>query len=201
MDPKVCVNPGRSDQDIIDHLGAGVVAWLPTKVRDLLRDYFVIKRAFLEHGIGNTSLYDFSYLITPAFKALEGTLLHIAEELRLDTEKSRFRIGWIFKQEELDRFYVEVLDRLEDISTEERLEIRVWLNNTRQILHHLRHTPAHYLAEPKHPHTQAFLTGDTIVFTIKEMITSLLSSGVFGKAQLKHVMKNTVDALKQPAPS
>ena len=191
MDPKICINPGRTDHDLSENFSTEVGAWLPAKVLDLLRDYFVIRRAFFEYGIGNGSLSDFSYLITPAFKALEGTLLHIAQNLQFDVEKYRFRVGWIFRQEELDRFYSDVLVRLGELSREERLEIETWLNNARQILQHLRHTPAHFLAEPQHPYARAFQTGNAIVFSINEMIRSLLASGIFHKVQLDHIIKTS----------
>lgn len=52
-------------------------------------------------------LWDYSYLITPAFKALEGTLLKIGEELGFDIKKFKHRVGLIFK--EAARTFIQVL--------------------------------------------------------------------------------------------
>ncbi len=176
--PKVCANPGRPLDSLKDLFNKSVLVWLDPKVKDLLLDYLIIKQLFLEYGIGESSLSDFSYLITPAFKALEGTLLQIATELQLDPEKFNYKLGVIFDEQRLEKLYEAVFDKLESVTEDQKLDAKQWLSNAKRILSHMRHTPAHFMGEPKKTHNMAFKTGDMICYTIDEMCRSLISSGL-----------------------
>ena len=177
--PKDPWNPGRPERPLDECLNQKVKLWLDAKVKDLILDYAIIQEHFYEHGIGVGNLLDFSYLITPAFKALEGTLIQIAKGLGFDLEKHRYRVGVVFDEDRLERFYEDVLNKLETIGEEQKLDIRQWLNSARRLLSHMRHAPAHFQGERKESYTKAFQTGDAIIFTINEMCRSLLEAGVF----------------------
>ena len=176
--PKECANPGRPLPELNEVLHPSVTEWLPVKVKDLILDYLIIKASFMEHGIGNSSLSDFSYLITPAFKALEGTLLQIAEQLGFPLKEVNYKVGVVFSEEQLEKYYRDTLDKLESLAIEKRLDVKQWLDNARRILHHMRHAPAHYRAEGKKTYTAAFQTGEMILGTINEMCRSLLAAGL-----------------------
>jgi hypothetical protein len=154
-----------------------VVGWLKPKIRHLLIDYMNIKKGTEEFGIRDLS--DYSYLITPTFKALEGTLLEIGRELNFDLNKYQFRIGVIFSDENLEKYYNDVLDKIKHLTEEKRVDIKQWLDNARRILKSLRHTPAHYEGEPKENWTKAFLSGDLIITTINEMCHTLIENNLF----------------------
>jgi len=154
-----------------------VVSWLNSKIAGFLIDYMCIKSAAQEFSI--KGLTDYSYLITPAFKALEGTLLEIGKELGLDIEKHKHKIGVIFNEENLDTYYTEVFDKIEHLTKENRVDIKQWLDNARRILKSLRHTPAHYEGEVKDNLTKAFLSGDLIISTINEMCHVLIENKLF----------------------
>ncbi len=160
-------------------LDAKVINWLDEDVKDLLLDYIAIRKGYENYAIGG--LKDYSYLITPAFKALEGTLIQIAKRLGFNLEKYNFQIGVVFSEENLEKFYNEVLNKIDKLAEEQKLDIQQWLNNARRLLRHLRHSPAHFGGEKKENHNKAFLTGDQILFTINEMCLSLITSGVFDR--------------------
>jgi hypothetical protein len=176
--PKECANPGRPLNLLDEVLHPQVTGWLPLKVKDLVLDYLIIKANFMEHGIGSSSLSDFSYLITPAFKALEGTLIRIAEQLGFPLKEANYSVGVVFSEERLEKYYRDTLDKLESLATEKKLDVKQWLDNARRILHHMRHAPAHYGAEGKKTYTAAFQTGEMILGTINEMCRSLLAAGL-----------------------
>ncbi len=154
-----------------------VVSWLNPKISGFLIDYMNIKASASDFMI--SGLTDYSYLITPAFKALEGTLLEIGKELGFDMAKYKFKIGVVFNDENLDKYYEEVLDKIKELSEEKRVDIKQWLDNARRILKSLRHTPAHYEGEVKENWTKAFLSGDLIINTINEMCHTLIQNNLF----------------------
>lgn len=172
-------NPGRNSSWLTTLIDPQVTNWLDDKTKSFLLDYLMIREGYKSWGV--VGLTDYSYLITPAYKALEGTLLQIAESLNFDVNKYNFRIGVIFSEESLEKFYNDVLEKISDLAKEEKIDVEQWLNNARRLLRHLRHSPAHYNGELKDSWNKAFLLGDQILFTINEMCLSLLNSKVFDK--------------------
>jgi len=154
-----------------------VVTWLNPRISGFLIDYMSIKSA--THDFGIEGLTDYSYLITPAFKALEGTLLEIGKELGFKIEKYGYKIGVMFNDENLEKYYNEVLDKIDQLSKENKTDIKHWLDNIRRILKSLRHTPAHYEGEVKDSLTKAFLSGDLIISTIDGMCYLLIQNKLF----------------------
>ena len=154
-----------------------VVSWLNYKIAGFLIDYMCIKSASDEFAI--RGLTDYSYLITPAFKALEGTLLEIGKELKLNIQKYKHKVGALFNEEDLEKYYNEVLEKIEHITEENKIDIKQWLDNAKRILKSLRHTPAHYEGEVKENLTKAFLSGDLIISTINEMCHVLIQNRLF----------------------
>ncbi len=152
-----------------------VISWLYPKTKELILDYLAIKNSSLV--VNNLS--DYSYLVTPIFKALEGSLLQIGEDLGFDFEKYSFKIGVVFSEENLENFYNDVLGKIEELSSEHKSDIQMWLNDARRILRHYRHSPAHYSGETKNSYEEAFSSGDHIFRIINEMCFSLLDSGIF----------------------
>lgn len=170
----------RGPLDLQRVMDAGVVNWLEPKQRGLLIDYVNIQEGFKQFGI--SSLSDYSYLITPAFKALEGVLIQIAEELQFDVEAHKHSIGAVFDEDKLALFYENVLEKLEELSDDNKEDIKMWLNDARRILRHFRHSPAHFNGEVKESWDKAFQLGDQIVSTINQLVLTLLDSNLIGKA-------------------
>jgi hypothetical protein len=151
--------------------------WLDQKIKRFLIDYLNIKYVSKDFAI--EYLWDYSYLMMPAFKALEGTMLQIGAQLGFDIEKYQYSVGVMFNEENLNKFYEDVINKIDTLSQEKKLDIQQWLNNARRILKSLRHSPAHYNGEVK-TFEKAFLDGDLILSTINYMCLSLIESGVFG---------------------
>ncbi len=165
------------DSVLYDIMYDDVVRWLDINIKRLLRDYMSIKHNANIYSIDG--LWDYSYLITPAFKALEGALLKVGEELGFDIKKYKHRVGLIFNDENLEKYYDKVLEKIEALSVEQKMDIKQWLDNARRILKSLRHTPAHFEGEVKNNLTKSFLSGDLILSTINEMCHTLIQNRLF----------------------
>lgn len=175
--PKHTMSWNNNLERLRDFMYPEVVAWLDRKIKQFLLDYINIKYFSKDYGVNNLS--DYSYLITPAFKALEGTLLQIGKELGFDLNKYKYRVGVMFNDESLEKYYKDVLDKIEHLAEENRADIKQWLDNARRILKSLRHAPAHFNGEVKDNWDKAFLSGDLIISTINEMCYTLIQSRIF----------------------
>lgn len=164
-----------------------VLSWLDQKIWNFLIDYLNIKT--FTDKFEPKGLSDYSYLITPAFKALEGTLLQIGTELGFKVEEYKFRVGVIFNEENLEKYYEDVLEKISSLSEEKKVDIKQWLDNARRILKSLRHTPAHYNGEVKQNITKAFLSGDLIISTINEMCHAFIENDLFPSIVKKRLLK------------
>jgi hypothetical protein len=153
-----------------------VRVWLDTKTREFLLDYLNIKYCSNKGYVIN-DIYDYSYLMMPAFKALEGTMLQIGRELSFDLKKYDYSVGGIFSEDNLNKYYDEVLDKIGSIDKDKKMDIRQWLDNARRILRSLRHNPAHYNGDVKN-YVSAFNDGEAILFTIKEIVRAFIDSGL-----------------------
>lgn len=167
-------------EDLRQFIDIKVRDWLNDRIRGLLLDYLNIK--YVSKGSAVGGLHDYSYLIMPAFKALEGTMLHIGLKLGFDIEKYQYKTGRIFSEENLEKYYADVLDKITTLDEEKRLDIKQWLDNVRRILKSLRHNPAHYNGEWK-TFEKAFLDGDMILSTINYMCLALIESKIFENSQ------------------
>lgn len=83
-------------QDLKRFMEDGAVDYLNEKTRGFILDYVNIKEGYRNQGIAH--LTDYSYLIAPVFKALEGTLIQIAEDLAIDSGKASHKIGTVFSE-------------------------------------------------------------------------------------------------------
>ncbi len=155
-----------------------VVNWLNEKQKRFFLDYVNIEEGYKQFGV--IGLSDYSYLITPAFKGLEGTLIQIAEELGFDLKKYDFKIGVIFNEENLEKFYNDVIDKIENLSSQNKEDIQLWLNDARRILRHFRHSPAHFMGENKPTWDKAFLFGDHIMSIVNNLCLVLIEAKIIG---------------------
>lgn len=174
--PTTQENSGFKRENLKELMYVDVVEWLNEKVVNFLCDYLSIKRAFESYGVGNLS--DYSYLMTPSFKALEGTLIQLGDSLGFDLEQYNHKIGVVFSEDNLEKYYKDVLDKIVAISVEKKDDIKQWLNDARRILRHLRHSPAHFNGELKENWNKAFHAGDHVLFIINEMCHSMIASGL-----------------------
>ena len=90
---------------------------------------------------------DYSFVITPAFKALEKWLLMIAPYLGVPDDlvkraENTGKLGIFLNDDDLENFIDNVLNRLGK-SEEKRKSIRTYLQSLNQTLKNFRHNPAH----------------------------------------------------------
>lgn len=185
------LSPLTHDSKYLDNfIDSKVRIWLGSdgeNILEFLLDYINIKYTSKTCFIDN--MHDYSYLIMPAFKALEGTMFQIGRQLGFDVERYKYRIGFMFNGDNLDKYYKDVLDKIESISEEKKLDVKQWLDNARRILSSLRHNPAHYNGDVK-AFEKAFLDGDLILSTINYMCLALIESGIFSSYLEKNAKFN-----------
>ena len=169
----------RDHATLDKHIGTQTRIWLDDKTKELLLDYVNIKYVVSNGGYVD-NVHDYSYLIMPTFKALEGTTLQIGRELGFDIEKYKYKTGIIFNEENLEKYYEDVLNKAEDLDEEKKLDIKQWLDGIRRLLKSLRHNPAHYNGDVK-LFEQAFIEGDTILFNIKNICLAFIESDLVTK--------------------
>ncbi len=118
-------------------------------------------------------LFDYSVVIAPLFKALEGSMIFIAEELKLGLDKP-WQVGRALNEKQLKKYFEDVLDKLKGIDKNKKLEIKIWLTNCETFLTQYRHNPAHYGNEIIIEYEKIVQKTETIFETINELIKRLL---------------------------
>lgn len=99
---------------------------------------------------------DYSFLTAPAYKALEGFLFQIAENLNLPSSGNEKLAGsYYFDEAKIDKHVDKLLRELEDkaetapkLNKYERQDIKDRIKEMKGFLQHYRHTPAHFWGEP-----------------------------------------------------
>ncbi len=98
---------------------------------------------------------DFSFFTAPAYKALEGFLFQIAEDLKLPSSGNEKLAGsYYFDEEKIDQHIDSLLEELDNIADEEiklsvyeKRDIKDRIREMRGFLKHYRNTPAHFYGE------------------------------------------------------
>jgi len=99
---------------------------------------------------------DFSFFTAPAYKALEGFLFQIAEDLNLPSSgRGNLAGSYYFDEEKLDKHIDKLLKELENVaegnkklSTYEKRDIKDRIKEMKGFLQHYRNTPSHFYGEP-----------------------------------------------------
>lgn len=98
---------------------------------------------------------DFSFFTAPAYKALEGFLFQIANDLELPSSGNGNLAGsYYFDEEKIDKHINKLLRELDvaadnekKLSQYEKRDIKDRIREMRGFLRHYRHTPAHFHGE------------------------------------------------------
>lgn len=98
---------------------------------------------------------DFSFYTAPAYKAFEGFLFQIAEDLELPSSGDPKFVGTYFDEEKVDKTIDKLIKELEQkaekttkLTKQEKLHIKDMIKEMKRFLQHYRHTPAHFHGEP-----------------------------------------------------
>ena len=160
--------------DSIEDKGIARVVQKNESVNEMLKKHFDIETLYyLEEGIIDYLLdslalekyniieqtvnrfNDYSFLTAPAYKALEGFLFQIAEDLELPSGKNLDAVGgYYFDEMKVDKHINKLLKELEKkaeetakLSRHEKKDIKERIQQMKSFLKNYRHTPAHYLGE------------------------------------------------------
>lgn len=142
-----------------------------------LRDAFRL----VEQYKGSRDFYDFSFAITPAFKALEEWLLIIAPMLGVpptiveDARRSG-NLGSFLKDDQIEKFIVSSLRKLE-MAARTKKHLRTAVQSLNSYLRDFRHTPAHSTNTIDSGH-QAEMVVFQITGAINDLTRNLLEAGV-----------------------
>ncbi|GEM_PF-6866687 len=98
---------------------------------------------------------DFSFFTAPAYKALEGFLFQIAEDLDLPASGNNNLAGsYYFDEDKVDKYIDKLLKEFEKVadddrklSTYEKRDIKDRIKEMKGFLQHYRNTPAHFYGE------------------------------------------------------
>lgn len=131
--------------DVLDYLSEAVINHL---VDSLNLD-------ILCAGHFNGRFNDFSFFTAPAYKAFEGFLWQIAEDLNLPSSGNPKFVGTYFDEEKVDKTIDKLIKELElktekeaRLTRDEKRHIKDMIQEMNRFLYHYRHTPAHFHGEP-----------------------------------------------------
>lgn len=164
----------KLDESVSKYLsknGKEILAWLTDSLH--LLDY--LKR----QPIAN--FYDYSFVVTPAFKALEKWLLVIAPSLGVPSDiikkaEETGRLSLFLKDDQIDKFFGAVIKKL-DIESQKKHRLKTSVETLNANLKNFRHTPAHCSNTIDNIY-QADTTINQIVGSINDLTRSLIDDGV-----------------------
>ncbi len=166
----------RKLENILDK---GTLLYLDEKIINHLLDSEVVRDSVSD--IVRNRCNDFSFFTAPAYKALEGFLFQIAEDLQLlSAGKSNLVGSYYFDEEKVDRHINKLLKELEQktegskLSTYEKRDVKDRIKEMKGFLQHYRHTPAHFLGESINTVEKADRNINTIYGVIDNLAKILL---------------------------
>ncbi len=136
----------------------------------------------MRSGISNNSeFYDYSFMLTPSFKALEQWILNIAPELgvgqsKIDAAKEFGRFGAFLNDDAMGELVKDVVAKLE-LDSEREKSLRQSLHALETYLKNLRHHPAHCGGKVDSPDKAETMYRE-IVGAIDRITAHLLRDGV-----------------------
>ncbi len=130
-----------------------VLFYLSERVINHLLDSLTLNK-YINSNVNDFN--DFSFFTAPAYKALEGFLFQIAEDLNLPSSgKNNLAGSYYFDEEKLDKHIDKLLKELEStaennkkLSSYEKRDIKDRIKEMKGFLQHYRNTPSHFYGEP-----------------------------------------------------
>jgi len=139
--------------DLNHNFDANVLNYLSERIINHLADSINLDNLWREQF--KEKFNDFSFFTAPAYKALEGFLFQIAQELGLPSSGNPKFVATYFDEEKVDKTIDKLLKELEMkadservLTKQEKLHIKDMIGEMKRFLYHYRHTPAHFHGEP-----------------------------------------------------
>lgn len=120
-------------------VGWDVGQYIPEDCRKLIYDWVTIQK-LVEANSAEASFYDYSFVIAPMYKAIEGVLWKIAQDFGL--VKDDGILGNFFDEENIDKHFSKFENKVK--SAQKAREIKHELSELKNFLKRYRHNPAHY---------------------------------------------------------
>ncbi|KKQ18216.1 MAG: hypothetical protein US31_C0007G0022 [Berkelbacteria bacterium GW2011_GWA1_36_9] len=158
--------------------------YLSEKIINHLADSIRVECMDIEQSFRN-QFNDFSFFTAPAYKAFEGFLFQIADDLRLPSSGNTKFVGTYFDEEKVDQTIDNLLLELEqkaNITTKldksEKEYVKDMIKEMKRFLHHYRHTPAHFQGEMIDTPEKATQNIHSIYRIINETTKTLLKASL-----------------------
>ena len=123
---------------------------------------------------------DYSFLVTPAYKAFEGYLYLLAEKLGIKTKEEldrETRIGSCYDIEEIEKLKKEIVSETGKKIDKNDKEGVGRISELKRVLELFRHSPAHYRGERIDTFEKAENHARTILNTINETTKYFIENG------------------------
>lgn len=137
------------------------------------------------NGQTKNKFNDFSCFTAPAYKAFEGFLFQIAQDLNLPSSGNPKFVGTYFDEELVDKTIDKLLKEFNDslqsgqkLTKQEKQHIKDQVSEMKRFLYHYRHTPAHFHGEPLQTIEKARQNILSMYRIIDETTKTLLSAGL-----------------------
>ncbi len=148
-----------------------VFNYLQDDCKKHMYDWMQLK-SLIEVSAVEEKYYDYSYLISPICKALEGILWNLATELNL--KKDTDKLGTFFDEENIEKNF-EKLTKL--VSDGKKESVRQSLSEIKGLLKRYRHEPSHYGKRVENLE-QAEVMANAILHNVKCLISDLIDCGL-----------------------
>jgi len=132
--------------------------------------------------------FDYSFLIAPAYKAYEGYLYFIAEELGFSVEEYKHNIGGLYSWSDTDKQKSALIEQIKEKLSADTESIDRW-RELGMILRKYRHNPSHYSGDRIQSYEEAEGYVLTIITTMDHMTRYLLDKTLLSQDKMMFYKK------------
>lgn len=137
-------------QKLLRKIDRATLHYLDEKIIDHLLDSVCLEEKNVLSSLDGM-LNDYSYFTAPAYKAFEGYLFQIAQDLGLPSGRKENAGSYYYDESEISDRIDSIIEELEEKSNEntkltdiDKEDIKSRINEMKRFLKNYRHTPAHF---------------------------------------------------------
>jgi len=170
------INMQRSDGPLLGHFDQNVKRFLGVKGNDISGSEIMIwlenSQRLIDQFRSDSSFYDYTFIVLPAFKALEKWLLDIAPFLGISTEKIQVArdLGSFkfLKEDKIGEIVDEIIEKLNEIDDQRKINLKDSIVSLNSLLKNYRHELAHCSRTIQNVHQ-----AEDKIATIRERVNSI----------------------------
>ncbi|MGB4834301.1 MAG: hypothetical protein WBP40_04690 [Candidatus Moraniibacteriota bacterium] len=150
--------------------------YIPAECKKLVYDWYQLKE-IAKNFKDESSFFDWSFIIVPMSKAIEGILISLAKDLGLDKEDNI--VGNFFDTPNIEKNFQNIEEKIieKGLSSKQKEDIKGQLAELKNFLKRYRHVPSHYGSFFK-SYEQAEAAGISGLHNIGCVLNELLQAGV-----------------------